>query len=72
MRKLFASEIGFSSVVGGGLALNDAEGRTVFQVAFMGTTQGITKQESTELAKQFARFVNENGLEISDRPQEDS
>lgn len=65
--KLLAEEVPYSSVVGGGLTLI-AEDRSIgFIVNFMGTSKGITREETAALAKQFATWVNERGLEIPDR-----
>jgi hypothetical protein len=62
--KLTSKIVPYSSNVGGGLVLLDEIGRAVFQVAFMGTTQGITKEQTAELSRQFDWYVNELGLEI--------
>jgi hypothetical protein len=65
--KLKAQPVPFSSIVGGGLTLVDEEGRSAFIVSFMGTTNGITKEQTEAMAKAFARWVNENGLEVPER-----
>lgn len=44
--KLTAKEVPYSSIVGGGLMLIDESGRAAFQVMFMGTTNGITKEQT--------------------------
>ena len=65
--KLNAKSIPFSSVVGGGLSLVDDSGRVRFIVNFMGSTAGITKEETAALAKQFGDWVAQHGLEVPDR-----
>lgn len=62
--KLKATKVPFSSVVGGGLMLTDEKGRAAFIVNFMGTTAGITKEQASAMAEAFAKWVNENGLEV--------
>lgn len=58
----------YSSIVGGGLQLIDkATGRAKFIVNFMGTTEGITAEETQALSEQFERFVAERGLSVPAR-----
>lgn len=66
--RLTAKVVPYSSIVVGGLMLQDEGGRAVFQVAFLGTTSGIIKAETEALAEAFAWWVNELGLEVPDRP----
>lgn len=47
-----------SSVVGGGLVLKKIDGRAGFIVNFIGTTEGISKEETEALSAQFEWFVN--------------
>jgi hypothetical protein len=65
--KLHAQEVPYSSIVGGGLTLIAEDKSAAFIVNFMGTTKGITKEETRALATQFAAWVNERGLEVPDR-----
>lgn len=65
--KLMAKTVPHSSVVGGGLMLCDEAGRARFIVNFMGTTEGITKDETAALSKQFAAFIQERGLDVPER-----
>jgi hypothetical protein len=65
--KLTAQTVPYSSVVGGGLMLKDESGRAAFIVNFIGTTQGITKEETAALSKQFAEFIEQHGLQVPDR-----
>lgn len=64
---LFAADVPFSSVVGGGLTLKTIDGRAAFIVNFMGTTQGITKEESVALSDQFRWFVQMYGIAVPKR-----
>lgn len=63
--KLSAREVPYSTVVGGGLMLLDEEGQAIFQVNFMGTSRGISRQQTQELTRQFKWFVDEVGLEVT-------
>lgn len=65
--KLGAKEIPFSSIVGGGLALVDERGAYRFQLAIMGTTQGITREQSQAIAEQVTRLINANNLDVPER-----
>lgn len=65
--KLKAQATPYSSTVGGGLMLTDERGAAAFIVAFMGTSRGITKEETEALTRQFKAFVDEHGLEVPDR-----
>lgn len=65
--KLKAKLVPYSSIVGGGLTLTDDAGRAAFIVNFIGTTAGITKEETEALSRQFAAFIAAYGLEVPDR-----
>lgn len=65
--KLDARLIPYSSVVGGGVSLLDQSGRAKFQIMLIGTTDGITKEESDAIARRLAELVNQHGLEVSKR-----
>lgn len=66
-RRVFAQPIPYSSVVGGGLTLIEADGRAAFIVNFMGTTNGITKEETEAFSDQFRWFVNTFGCFVPAR-----
>ena len=66
--QLNVQEVPYSSTVGGGLMLTDATGRARFIVMFMGTTEGITKEENGALASQIAKLIREHGLTVPRRP----
>lgn len=65
--KLTAKTVPYSSVVGGGLMLCDETGRARFIVNFMGATEGITKEETAALSRQFASFISDRELEVPAR-----
>ena len=65
--KLTARTTGYSSVVGGGLMLCDDNGRARFLVNFIGTFEGITKEESQAMSQRIGELINEHGLSVSDR-----
>jgi hypothetical protein len=65
--KLYPKATPYSSVVGGGLSLTDAKGRTRLKVLFIGTTDGVTKEEDAALTRQFIEFIEAHGLEVPDR-----
>jgi len=65
--KLSAMPVPYSSVVGGGLALNKIDGSAGFIVNFMGTSNGITKAETEALTEQFRWFVNSFGCAVPKR-----
>jgi uncharacterized protein YecA (UPF0149 family) len=67
--KLQARQVPFSSVVGSGLTLYDEKGRAAFIVNFMGTTQGITREQTEAMSAAFTDWVNEFGLEVPERKQ---
>jgi hypothetical protein len=50
MKIVDAKAIGWSSIVGGGIALTAGDGKK-FQVAFMGVNGGIDREETEELTK---------------------
>jgi hypothetical protein len=67
--RLKAKVTPYSSIVGGGLTLLDEQGRARFIVNFMGTTEGITKEETVALAEQFAHYVNNHDVVVPTRPR---
>lgn len=64
--KLTAKPISYSSIVGGGLMLLDAEGRAAFMVMLRGTTRGISKEQNDAIAEQLVRLINADGLGVPD------
>lgn len=64
--KLKLERTPYSSVVGGGLLLVDEAGRPRFQLALIGTTNGITKEETAAIADAFAAAMPE-GIDVPDR-----
>lgn len=64
MMKLKANVVPYSSVVGGGLSLLDENGRARYQIMFIGTTDGISKEVTGALSKQIGDYINKYGLEI--------
>jgi hypothetical protein len=52
--KLTTDIVPYSSIVGGGLILKKMDGRAGFLVNFIGTSEGITKEETGALSAQFA------------------
>lgn len=66
--KLTCKDIPYSSIVGGGLTLVDGDGRVRFIINFMGTTAGITKEETGALRDQIGAWIREYGIECPDRP----
>lgn len=62
--KLTSKPIPYSSIVGGGLVLLDENGRGRFQIAFFGTTDGISKEQTESLIKQIGGYINKHGLEL--------
>lgn len=56
--KLVAKLTPYSSVVGGGLQLQDEDGRMQFVVALMGVSNGISKEQSSELSQRLADGFN--------------
>jgi len=48
------------------------DGHAAFIVNFMGTTAGITREETEALSKQFAAWIAEHGLTIPDREIEEA
>lgn len=65
--RLAADLVPYSSIVGGGLMLKEMSGKAAFIVNFIGTTQGITKEETRALSEQFAWFVNTFGCRVPER-----
>jgi len=64
--KLNARIVPYSSIVGGGLTLNNEQGAACFMVMFRGTTQGINKEQSEALAKRISFLINTHGLDAPD------
>ena len=62
--KLHATLVPYSSTVGGGLMLLDRKGQVKFQIMLMGSTEGITKEESDQISDSLCGMINDNGLEI--------
>lgn len=62
--KLFADVVPYSSIVGGGLVLKQVDGRAGFIINFMGTTEGVTKEETAALTEQFLWFVRTFGCAV--------
>lgn len=68
--KLHADAFPYSSVVGGGLSLSRGEdGPIAFLIHATGTTQGITRQETEEIAGRLVELINTHGLEVTPRPE---
>jgi len=65
--KLTTDIVPYSSIVGGGLVLKEMGGKAAFIVNFIGTMQGITKEETQALSLQFAWFVNTFGCRAPER-----
>jgi hypothetical protein len=57
----------YSSIVGGGLSLHDMNGRARFMVMFIGTTEGITKDEDDALCEQFAACFEGRNIYVPER-----
>jgi hypothetical protein len=62
--KLKAEIVPYSSIVGGGLMLTTEDGASAFILNFIGTTKGITKDQTEAISKKIAGWINENGLEV--------
>lgn len=67
--KLTADLVPYSSIVGGGLMLKKIDGSAGFIVNFMGTSSGITADETKALSEQFRWFVNTYGCRVPTRKQ---
>jgi hypothetical protein len=66
--QLKARQVGYSSVVGGGVTLDDAEtGHANFILSLIGTTKGVTKKETEEVSARLTWLINEYGLYVSER-----
>lgn len=65
--RLHADIVPYSSVVGGGLVLKKLDGRAGFIINFMGTSEGITKEETAALSEQFRWFVQTYGCAVPAR-----
>lgn len=66
--KLRAKQIPHSGIVGGGLLLTDNNsGAAMFMISFMGTSQGITKEETEALSEQIEALINAHGLSVPKR-----
>jgi len=72
--RLTADQVPYSSIVGGGLVLKRMDGRAGFIVNFIGTTEGITKEETAALSEQFAWFASTYGCFVPARslPEKDN
>lgn len=57
----------YSSVVGGGLSLVDEKGAVRFMVAVMGSTNGITAEETATIAQALASGIPAGGIEVPER-----
>lgn len=64
-----AETVPYSSIVGGGLTLKSIDGRAAFIVNFIGTSRGITKEETAALADQFRWFVKHYGVSVPKREE---
>lgn len=62
--RLTSRIVPYSSIVGGGLLLDNPEGRPVFTVMFAGTSDGISEEQTAALARQFKTFIETHGLEV--------
>lgn len=67
--RLAAKPVPYSSIVGGGLTLVKKDGSAGFIVNFIGTSEGITKEETAALSERFAWFVNEFGVSVPQRDE---
>jgi len=67
--KLKAKQIGYSSIVGGGLLLVDEAGAGQLIVNFMGTTKGISKEQYLALSEQIGKLINQAGLDVPEHPR---
>lgn len=66
IKQLYAATIPFSSNVGGGISLRDKDkGVPLFQLAFIGTRNGISKEQTESLANQIAKLINEHGVSVN-------
>lgn len=65
--KLVSSITPYSSIVGGGLTLRRIDGRAGFIVNFIGTSEGITPEETAALSAQFEWFVSNFGCAVPSR-----
>jgi hypothetical protein len=65
--RLIARKTPYSSVVGGGLSLQDETGRMRFLISICGTTQGITKEEDREISEQLVALIGDRGIAVSAR-----
>lgn len=65
--KLTAKPVPYSSIVGGGLTLLKEDGLAGFIVNFIGTSEGITKEETAALSRQFEWFVSQIGCAVPAR-----
>jgi len=63
--KLNSTRIQYSSIVGGGLGLIDADSGIVkFQIMLIGTTKGISKAQNDAITQRLGELINIYGLEI--------
>jgi hypothetical protein len=64
--KVHATIIPYSGTVGGGLMLTDEKGRAYFIVAIIGTTKGISKEQTAAISKALINGIKEP-FEVPDR-----
>jgi hypothetical protein len=67
--KLKARAIGYSGVVGGGVTLDNEEGHACFVLSLIGTTKGVTKQETDEICARLVLLINSGGLIVTEREE---
>ncbi|MCO5730151.1 DUF2783 domain-containing protein [Rhizobium sp. SSA_523] len=65
--KLIAQAVSYSSVVGGGILLMTEKGHVAFQIALIGSTAGISKEQSKAMAARLVELINQHGLEVPER-----
>lgn len=63
--KLHATVIPYSGTVGGGLMLIDENGRACFIVSIIGTTKGITRDQTAAISKALINGIPEP-IEVPD------
>lgn len=62
--RLVAKRVPYSSVVGGGVMLTDETGTARYQIMLIGTTQGIDKETTDQIADRIVELIQANGLEV--------
>lgn len=68
--KLKAKPVPYSSVVGGGVMLLYPTGAAAFQIVLMGTTKGISREQTVAITARLAELINQHGLEVPEGPAE--